>query len=305
MWVSSACADQRRVCSVHNTHFGTTVGVASSSVLTATLLALAAAVLHAAWNLWVKQSGDRWISLWGQMSAGGVLCALVLVVTGLPDTLAWWPVIASGMIHVVYITTLARAYNIGDFSVTYPIARGAGALLAACGGVLFLDDSLTAVSVAGIAMAVFGIFLLAGRADNSHVRAALLVSLTIGAYSVIDGFGSRETGGNLYPLVLFVATGVCTTIAGVAMGRSRDMFAAMQVSAHKFALAGAASALTYWMVLIAMQNAPVGYVTALRESSVVIVALVGTRYLGEKDMKRRLFAACVVVSGLGTLIAGR
>ncbi len=289
----------------HNTHFGTVVGVASSTVLAATLLALAAAVLHAAWNLWVKQSGDRWISLWGQMTAGGVLCAMVLVVTGLPENLAWWPVLTSGLIHVAYITALARAYTIGDFSVTYPIARGAGALLAAGGGVLFLDDTLTSMSVAGIAMAVLGIFLLAGRADNSHVRAALLVSLTIGAYSVVDGFGSRETGGNLYPLVLFVATGVSTTLAGVVMGRTRDMVGAMQANAHKFALAGAASALTYWMVLIAMQKAPVGYVTALRESSVVIVALVGTRYLGEKDMKRRLFAACVVVSGLGTLIAGR
>ncbi len=274
-------------------------------MLAATLLALAAAVLHAAWNLWVKQSGDRWISLWGQMTAGGVLCAIVLVVTGIPDSLAWWPVVASGLIHVVYITTLARAYDVGDFSVTYPIARGAGALLAACGGVLFLDDTLTTASVAGIAMAVVGIFLLAGRADASHVRAALAVSVTIGAYSVVDGFGSRETGGNLYPLVLFVATGVCTTVAGIATGRARDMVAAMQVNAHKFALAGAASALTYWMVLIAMQKAPVGYVTALRESSVVIVALVGTRYLGEKDMKRRVFAACVVVSGLATLIAGR
>lgn len=293
------------MCPDHNTHFDDGVGVASSFVLAATLLALAAAVLHAAWNLWVKQSGDRWISLWGQMTAGGVLCAAVLVVTGIPDSLAWWPVVASGLIHVVYITTLARAYNIGDFSVTYPIARGAGALLAAFGGVLFLSDSLTPVSVAGIAMAVVGIFLLAGRADNSHVQAALLVSLTIGAYSVVDGFGSRETGGNLYPLVLFVATGACTTVAGLVMGRAHDMAVAMRTSAHKFALAGAASALTYWMVLIAMQKAPVGYVTALRESSVVIVALVGTRFLGEQDMKRRLFAACIVVSGLGTLIAGR
>jgi drug/metabolite transporter (DMT)-like permease len=59
------------------------------------------------------------------------------------------------------------------------------------------------------------------------------------------------------------------------------------------------------MVMIAVRRAPVGYVTALRESSVVIVALVGTRYLGEKDTKRRVFAACIVVAGLGVLIAGR
>ena len=277
----------------------------SCPMLTATLLALAAAVLHASWNLWVKQSGDRWIALWGQMTAGGLLCAVILLFTGWPANLAWWPVAASGVIHVVYIYTLAQAYNIGDFSVTYPIARGAGALIAAIGGVLFLSDDLSALTFLGIMISVGGILLLAGRADNKHVGAALLVSLCIGAYSVIDGHGSRLTGGNLYPLVLFIATGITVSIFGIVTGRSRDMAVAMRSSWHRFSIAGAASVLTYWMVLIAMQKAPVGYVTALRESSVVIVALVGTKYLGESDMKRRVIAASVVVAGLVVLIAGR
>ena len=274
-------------------------------MLTATLLALTAAVLHASWNLWVKQSGDRWIALWGQMTAGGVLCTIILLFTGWPANLAWWPVAASGIIHVVYIYTLARAYNIGDFSVTYPIARGAGALIAAFGGVLFLSDDLSALTFLGIMISVGGILLLAGRADNKHAGSALLVSLCIGAYSVIDGHGSRLTGGNLYPLVLFIATGITVSVFGVATGRTRDMAVAMRSSWHRFSIAGAASVLTYWMVLIAMQKAPVGYITALRESSVVIVALVGTKYLGESDAKRRVIAAGVVVAGLVVLIAGR
>jgi drug/metabolite transporter (DMT)-like permease len=274
-------------------------------MLTATLLALAAAVLHASWNLWVKQSGDRWIALWGQMTVGGVLCGIILLFTGWPENLVWWTVVASGLIHVVYVYTLARAYNIGDFSVTYPIARGTGALIAALGGVLFLSDNLNALSLLGIAISIGGIYLLAGRADNKHVRAALLVSLCIGSYSVVDGHGSRLTGGNLYPLVLFISTGITVSCWGIATGRSRDMLTAMRSTWHRFALAGAASVLTYWMVLIAMQQAPVGYVTALRESSVVIVALVGTKYLGESDARRRVIAAGIVVAGLVVLIAGR
>jgi uncharacterized membrane protein len=273
-------------------------------MLTATLLALAAAVLHASWNLWVKQSGDRWLALWGQMTAGGVVCAVILLFTGIPAHLAWWPVIVSGLLHVVYVYTLARAYNIGDFSVTYPIARGAGALIAAIGGVLFLSDNLNALNMLGIAIAIAGIMLLAGRADNRHVFAALLVSLTIGAYSVVDGHGSRLTGGNLYPLVLFMATGISVSVWGVATGRSREMVTVMRSTWPRFTLAGSASVLTYWMVLIAMQKAPVGYVTALRESSVVIVALVGTKYLGEDDLKRRVIAAGVVLAGLIVLVVG-
>jgi drug/metabolite transporter (DMT)-like permease len=274
-------------------------------MLAATLLALAAAVLHAGWNLWVKQSEDRWIALWGQMTCAGIMCAVVLATLGGAHNIAWWPLVASAVVHSFYVVFLARAYNLGDFSITYPIARGTGALLAAVGGVVFLSDTLTPLMLLGIAIAVLGILLLAGPADNSHVRAALMVSATIGAYSVIDSYGSRQMGGNLYPLLLFIGAGITLSTYGIATGRRHDMAIALTSTWKRFCVAGIASVATYWMVLIAVQKAPVGYVTALRESSVVIVALVGTRYLGEKDMKRRVFAACIVVAGLGVLIAGR
>jgi len=274
-------------------------------MLAATLLALAAAVLHAGWNLWVKQSEDRWIALWGQMTCAGIMCAVLLVALGGANNIAWWPIAASATIHSLYAVLLARAYNLGDFSVTYPIARGTGALLAAFGGILFLSDHLSVLMFVGISISVLGIMLLAGPANNTHVVAALMVSITIGAYSVIDSYGSRQMGGNLYPLLLFIGTGISLSTYGLATGRRRDMAFALTSTWKRYCIAGIASVATYWMVLTAVQKAPVGYVTALRESSVVIVALVGTRYLGEKDMKRRVFAACIVVAGLGVLIAGR
>ena len=274
-------------------------------MLAATLLALAAAVLHAGWNLWVKQSEDRWIALWGQTFCAGIMCAIILAALGGAHNITWWPIIATSFTHLTYYVMLARAYNLGDFSVTYPIARGTGALLAAIGGVVFLSDTLSPLMLLGIAIAVLGIVLIAGPADNTHVSAALLVSMTIGTYSVIDGQGSRQMGGNLYPLFLFVGATITLTTFGLITHRKKDMRDALVRSWKKFCVAGVASVATYWMVLIAVQKAPVGYVTALRESSVVIVALVGTRYLGEKDMKRRVFAACIVVAGLGVLIVGR
>lgn len=274
-------------------------------MLTATLLALAAAVLHAAWNLWVKQSGDRFIALWGQMTLAGVGGLIVTLAVGWPRDLVWWPLVASGIVHLYYVVALARAYDIGDFSVTYPIARGSGALLAAVGGLALLGDEVSLLASLGIAVAVTGIWLLAGRADSTHVRAGLVVAVTIGLYSVIDAHGSRETGGNLYPLLLFTSASVFITAHGLMAGRGADMATAMRTMWPRFALAGTASALTYWMVLVAVQDAPVGYVTALRESSVVVVALVGTRFLGEPHARRRIVASLVVVAGLAVLIAGR
>jgi len=274
-------------------------------MLTATLLALAAAVLHASWNLWVKQSGDRWIALWGQIFCAGIMCAVTLVALGGAHNIAWWAIIFTSQVHLTYYVVLARAYNLGDFSVTYPIARGAGALLAAIGGILFLSDHLSALMLLGIGISVVGIVLIAGPAHNSHVRAALLVSLTIGCYSIIDSQGSRSMGGNLYPLFLFVGTALSLTSFGLVTHRRNDMTLALQKSWKEFTIAGAASVATYWMVLIAVQQAPVGYVSAIRESSVVIVALVGTKYLGEKDMKRRVLSSVIVVVGLCVLIVGR
>ena len=274
-------------------------------MLTATLLALAAAVLHAAWNLWVKQSGDRWIALWGQMTMAGIGGIIITVFVGFPPNFVWWPAVASGLIHLYYIVALARSYDLADFSVTYPIARGSGALLAALGGVLFLSDHLSPLMILGIIIAIAGIMLLAGHADNEHVRAAIIVGTYIACYSLVDSHGARINGGSIYALTIFITTGFFTTLHGLMAGKKQQMIAAMKTSWLHFSFAGAASALTYWMVMIAVRRAPVGYVTALRESSVVIVALVGTRYLGEKDMKRRVFAACIVVAGLGVLIAGR
>jgi drug/metabolite transporter (DMT)-like permease len=277
----------------------------SHCVLTATLLALAAAVLHAGWNLWVKQSGDRWIAIWGQMTMGGVIALVLVAGVGLTHGIhhiAWWQAIATGLTHAFYITFLARAYTLGDFSVTYPIARGGGALIAAIGGVLFLHDHLSAGMVAGILIAVCGIFMLAGRADNQHVLAALAVSATIGLYSTIDSSGSRSMGGDMYAVLIYIPVALFITAYGLVSGRGKSMIPALRLNWWRFTVAGAASMLTYWMVLIAVQKAAVGYVTALRESSVVIVALVGTRYLKEGDARRRVMAACIVLVGLATLV---
>lgn len=278
-------------------------------MLGATLLALGAAFLHAGWNFAIKQPAtgpfaDRWHALWGQFFVAGIGSAvLVFALGGVPATAWLWAAI-SGVTHVGYVWFLAKAYDIGDFSVTYPIARGTGAVLAAVGGVLALNDSLSAANLVGIAVCVVGLWLIAGPADAEHVRAALVVALAIGVYSVVDSHGSREIGGNLYPLTTFTACAVFTTLHGLVIGRRTSMQRTLQFRWRRLMLTGAASVLTYWMVLVAVQHASVGYVTALRESSVIVAALVGVTFLGEPHARRRIVAACIALAGLVILVAG-
>lgn len=278
-------------------------------MLTATLLALGAAVLHAGWNLLIKQGGDRWIALWGQFFAGGLLCLAGLGAASalghpLPAS-AWGWAGLSGLTHIPYCWFLARAYDHGDFSLVYPMARGGGAMLAAVGGVALLGDQLNPLSAAAIACVGLGLFLLAGRATGTGVQAALVVAAAIGTYSVIDARGIRATGTPLYALATLTATAVTTSSFGIVTGRRREMAVAMRAGWRRFALIGAASAVTYGMVQLAFRRAPVGYVTALRESSVVLAAFAGVRLLGEPAGRRRIGASMVVVSGLLLLVAAR
>ncbi|MEO7372091.1 MAG: hypothetical protein ABIZ69_14565, partial [Ilumatobacteraceae bacterium] len=272
----------------------------------ATILALVAAVLHAAWNLSVKQSvGDRFIALWGQFFVAGVLAAVVLAVGGgIPARGLVWAAL-SGLTHIPYCVLLAKAYGVGDFSRAYPIARGGGALLAGLGGIALLDDSFSPIGVVGMVVVAIGLITLAGRGASAQVLVALGVSLTIGIYSVVDAKGIRTTGTPLYAAATFVFEMLAVTTYALATGRSREMVSAMHLYWRRFVTMGIAAGVTYSLVQIAFERAPVGYVTCLRESSVVIAAFVGARYLGEGQAKRRTTAAIVVVAGLLLLVVGQ
>lgn len=277
-------------------------------MITATLLALGAAVLHAGWNLVVKQSGDRWLALWGLFSAGGLIglpYAVIATVSGDLDAVAWSWAVASGFVHTVYIARLARTYEIADFSVTYPIARSTGALVAAVGGFVLLEDRMSAVSVVGMVIVLTGMAALSGHVEWRHVWPALVVGFLIGCYTVIDSQGSRTTTGSAYAMSIFVTGGIGTTLHGLAARRWTPMVRSLRGSWRNYVLTGAASLVTYWMVLLAVRRAPVGYVTALRESSVVFATFIGWRFLREHSGLRRVIASGIMVVGLVVLVLGR
>jgi drug/metabolite transporter (DMT)-like permease len=277
-------------------------------VLLATVLALGAAVLHAGWNLAAKRAeGDRFVVLWLQFAVAGMLSAVVLVAyaaaVGMPASGYGWAGL-SGLVHLPYLWMLARAYTVGDFSVSYPIARGGGAALAAFGGVVFVGDHLGGQEIAGIAVVVLGLSILSWNATRSNVAVALTVSVAIGTYTTIDAQGARSSGSIAYVFATFVAAGITTTACGLATGRGPAFAVMFRRFWRRALLTGAASVVTYGMVLVAIRDAPVGYVAALRESSVVLAALAGWRLLGEGNARRRITAASVVLIGLLVLVLG-
>ncbi len=268
----------------------------------ATVLALVSAVLHAAWNLVAKVSTDRFAALWAQFAVAGALGATGLVVFGGPpaDALPW--AVLSGVVHVPYLWFLARAYESGDFSLSYPVARGGGAALAAIGGVVLLDDDLGVAAGSAIAVVVGGLFAMRGRGSAAGARDALVVAVMVGIYTTADARGVRLAGSFRYGLAGFVITAIMVSASGLMAGRRDRLVAAVRRDPTRLALAGAATVATYSMVLVAITRAPVGYVAALRESSVVLAAWIGWRHLGEPAGRRRVAASVVVVAGLIALV---
>jgi len=272
----------------------------------ATLLALGSAALHAAWNLLIKTSNERFLAAWGQFVFGGLLFLPVLLVIGLPGTAVVPFLVASSCVHVVYIGALVRAYHHGDFSFAYPLARGGGALLAAIGGVLFLSDTLSGGEWLGILVVALGLMSFVRPGVTTVALAwAGLTAVTIGTYTTIDIEGARRSTGLAYGICLMLGAATAISLAGVAIGRGPAFVRSLRGAWGRYALGGALTTVAYSMVLAAGRLAPTGYVAALRESSVVFGALAGWLLLHERLGRARLYSSMIVAAGLVTLVVFR
>ena len=275
-------------------------------MVTATVLALSAALLHATWNLILKVSDERDAAFWAQYLIGAVVSVPVVAVIGLPHHAAWPFLAVSSVLQVIYVTGLSRAYRHGDFSLAYPLSRGSGALLAALGGSLLIGDHLSVLSWIGVAVVAASLVLLMGRgASRESLAWAVFTGVTIASYSLVDASGSRHAGsGAAYGFTLQVLTGVTMSVVGFARHRQRAMVRMLRTNFWRLFAAGVLVTLAYTMVVIAFRYAPVGYVSVLRESSVVIGALLGWVFLHERLGRHRLVSAVVMTVGLALLVGG-
>jgi drug/metabolite transporter (DMT)-like permease len=268
-------------------------------------LVLSAAVLHASWNALVKGAADRAVVIAAVASVhatGGLL--LILTATP-PAPASWWAIATSSLIHYLYYALLFQAYRLGDLSQVYPISRGLAPAMVALGTFLTIGESLTPTGWLGLAAVSIGIVLLALQrgavhADRKAVAVAVVLGLTIGCYSVTDGIGVRLSGSPAgYMGWLFLLEG--PVVLAVLLARHRRK-AAMDWRTYGIGLIGGVFAVTaYGVVLYAKTLAPIAAVSAVRESSVVIAALLGIVFFDERPWTGRIACAAVVAAGVITL----
>ena len=266
---------------------------------TVLLIVLLAALLHALWNALVKTSGDRAITL-GLVATGHCLPAVALMpFVPIPAAEAFPFIIASTVIHWAYYYGLNIAYRFGDLSLIYPIARGTAPVMVALGAMVWADEALSLWAWIGILTVSAGIMILAAikHADKRGIAAALVTSAMIAAYSVVDGIGIRVSGTPMGYVVWLFAAEICVAVFVIASRYSR----ARRITRRSLVLGlsgGVISGLAYALALFAKTLAPIGIVSAVRETSVIFAALIGVVWLREGPAPRRLLAASVVASGV-------
>ncbi|MBL0085375.1 MAG: EamA family transporter [Ideonella sp.] len=276
---------------------------------------LLGAILHAAWNALVKSSGDKALDTALVHFMGALVALPLLALVGLPPLVAAPFIAASLVIHIGYYVALAGAYKHGDLGLTYPIMRGTAPLLVALGSGLVLGEAPTPAAWAGILGITAGVALigLSRPGDALHHRKALAYALAnaciIACYTMIDGKGVRGTvaaghSAVSYVMVMFVLDGLpypaLVWFRRNAVGR-QAILAYARKRWPLAALGGSASIASYSIALWAMTRAPVASVAALRETSVLFAAMLGTWLLKERFGLQRALGTLVIVGGVMAL----
>jgi phosphonate utilization associated putative membrane protein len=280
--------------------------------LTWTIVAavLLGAMLHASWNALVKSSTDKaldtaLIHLLGSF----VTLPLVLLWLGWPRAESWPFIVGSVTIHIAYYIALTGAYRHGDLGLTYPLMRGVAPLLVALSATLTVGEHLSPMAWAGVLGISAGVLVLGlSRAALDSPRAvgfALANSVVIAIYTVIDALGARASGNPVqYVVTLFALDGWPFALL-VFMRRGPGLVWPYARMRWPLALGGAMASLgSYGIALWAMTKAPVATVAALRETSVLFAALLGTWFLKESFTGRRITGTLVIVAGVMALRMG-
>ncbi|MFO1351491.1 MAG: DMT family transporter [Gammaproteobacteria bacterium] len=266
-------------------------------------LVLCAAVLHASWNALLKIGGDPLARL-ALINAAAALCALPIVLLAPAPAAASWPYLAGSVaIHQVYNLGLVFGYRYGDLSLVYPITRGVAPMLVAIGAYLFAGERLNlpgTLAVGFICAAILSLAFDKGWRLRSPkaVGFALLTGLMIAGYTVCDGLGGRLSGSAPgYSAWLFVLEAPPLALVALAW-RPHAVLAVFAKHWRMGLLGGACAATAYGLVIWAMSLTPMTYVSALRETSVILAAWIGTRLLREPFGGRRMALASLVAVGV-------
>jgi drug/metabolite transporter (DMT)-like permease len=271
---------------------------------TVVLVVLSAGLMHAIWNAMTKSLHDQYASF-ALLNVSIALTSYVLLsIVGPPRAACLAYLGASVVCHLGYELFLMGAYRRADFAQSYTIARGIAPLLVSIAGFAFANEHISVRGLLGIVAIVVGIVSLVLRRSDDTVRRfgvlfALATGVAIAAYTVVDGLGVRVSHDPFqYGALLF---SVQSTLWVVTVLARRQRWWPSPSRAVVGLASGVLSMGAYLAVLWAQIRAPLGVVSALRETGVLWAAVIGAVIFREGRLRRVVIPAAIVVVGIALL----
>ncbi|MHB8771047.1 MAG: EamA family transporter [Syntrophales bacterium] len=276
-------------------------------------IVLASAFLHAGWNFLLKKSERKIVFIWWFLLLSGVFY-LPMFLYYIPQVAipvqGWYCIVATGLIHGVYFWCMGGAYQRGDLSLVYPLARGSGPLFIPIFAMILLHEEVSLLGMAGIVLIVVGIYCahlcsFTGAAFLEPFRAlrrgaslwALFTGFAIASYSLVDKVGVGLVYPPVYIYLMFLIS--FATITPWVLIRERHLLIPeWRTRRGSIAVVGFLSGFTYLMVLFALTMSKVSYVAAVREVSIVLSAFFGVVWLKEKNGLQKLVGAVFITLGV-------
>jgi len=265
-------------------------------------ITLVAAALHAVWNAAAHAVADRLVSFALIGVAYVVVGGTAALVLGLPPSAAWPFILASALLHVIYTLLLWASYQLGEFSQVYPVARGTAPRVVAVIEVV-LGHALPVLQLAGIVVISLGLVSLAldgGRLSRSTLPAlgaAVATGISIAGYTVVDATAVGTTPVLVYAAWMFLLQGPVMPLIALLRRGPGVRTQAWRVLVTGLG-GGVVSLAAYGLVLVAQTSGATAAVAALRETSIVFGAVIGTAFFGERFGIGRVAAAAVVAVGI-------
>jgi drug/metabolite transporter (DMT)-like permease len=279
----------------------------------ALFIVLVAAFLHAGWNLLAKKSHNKLVFVWWFLLIASIFYLPMFLYfwsSGSISTQGWSCIFATGIIHALYFWLTAGAYERGDLSLVYPLSRGSGPLLVPILAVILLDEKLSKMGIAGIALVIFGIYSihLQSFSINSYLgplRAApksaslwaFSTGFTIAGYSLVDKIGVQVVFPPIYIYLMF-AISLLLLSPIVIIRHTAAIKTEWRANKVLILINGAMVLATYLMILFAFQISKVSYVVAAREVSIVFSAFFGIFALREKNAPQKIVGSILIAMGV-------
>jgi drug/metabolite transporter (DMT)-like permease len=276
----------------------------TSFVLAAVLLG---ALIHASWNALIKSQPDKFSAAALVAIGAGIVALPLMILLPAPPSAAWPYIAASAVIHVGYFALVAFAYRSADFGVAYPLTRGSAPLFTALLAASLIGENLNWngwLAVIAIAAGVIGLSadaLLRGGLTRATALAALTNAGVIVIYTLVDGVGARVTGSGFVYVAWMLAGTAILLFVQMMVVRGSSFVAALRHGWMFGIGTGALALASYAIALWAMTMAPIGIVAALRETSVLFAAILGSLLFRESFGPRRWLALAFIVGGIAVL----